>query len=26
MMRENNPPLLYRIWRKITSCLITKKS
>jgi len=26
MQRENNPPLLYRIWRKITSCLSTKKS
>jgi hypothetical protein len=26
MQRENNPPLLYRIWRKIVSCLSTKKS
>ncbi len=26
MQRENNPPLLYRIWRKITSCLTTKKN
>jgi hypothetical protein len=26
IQKENNPPLLYRIWRKITSCLTTKKS
>lgn len=26
MQRENNPPLLYRIWRKIVSCLTTKKN
>jgi hypothetical protein len=24
--KENKPPLLYRIWRKITSCLTTKKN
>ena len=26
IQRENNPPLLYRIWRKIVSCLTTKKN
>ncbi len=26
MQKENKPPLLYRIWRKITSCLTTKKN
>ena len=26
IMEENNPPLLYKIWRRITSCLNTKKN
>lgn len=26
IQKVNNPPLLYRIWRKITSCLTTKKN
>jgi hypothetical protein len=26
MQKENNPPLLYKLWRRITSCLTTKKN